>query len=409
MKPKLQLLLLLLVYLALVLVHLWEPFQGDEGRYLMYANNLSRGYYSPPGQIVLMSGPGYPLALLPIAGLKLPWVIARLLNPVFLILSVLYFYQTLRLYLGERGSFLFAAFFGGYPMFLKYLHLVYSENFAILLVCGFIYHFCRVFVSERGSWLHGLTAGIYLGFLALTKVIFGYVILAALVFFLALFLWKRSEFLKRTLGVHALALLFCVPYLVYTHALTGKIFYWAYYGGPNFYWMTSPFEEELGDWRGGGLGHLQDSGIPELMKHHGAFFEELEPLQPLEWETRLKAKALENIRRHPVKFIKNWICNVGRMLFNYPYSYTPQRMGTLFNIFAVMFIPVFGILCIYPSYVARKRMPPEIFVLLFLGLIAFGGSSLLAAYERQFRILVPFFVLWILVTLKKAVKIEILR
>ena len=409
MNSKLKLLPFFGLYLGIVLLHLWEPLQGDEGRYVKYATNLAHGYYSSPGQIVLLSGPGYPFVLLPFAWLKLPWPLARLANPLFLFLAVLYFFQTLRLYLDEKSAFYFGALFGIYPMFLKYLNFLYTETFALLLVCGFLYHFCHAFAQQVKSWRHAFLASCYLGFLALTKVVFGYVILVGILFFMALYLWRRSYFLKKTFMVCALALLFCVPYLAYTYALTGRIFYWAVYSGSNFYWMTSPFEEELGDWGGGGVGHLQASGNPQLIEHHGKFFEALAHSGPVEWDERLKRKALSNIYHYPVKFMKNWICNVGRMLFNYPYSYTPQRMGTLFNIFSVMFIPVFAILSIYPSYVGRSRIPPEIFSILFLGLVAFAGSSLLAAYERQFRILVPFFILWIFVTLKKAVQIEILR
>ncbi len=411
MNPKLRFLPLLFLYAFFIFLRSPSSLEGDESRYVRHAQNLSQGYFSPPDASELKSGPGYPLALLPVVLLKLPWPAGRMLNALFLFFAVLYFFSTLRLYLKERAASFFSYVFGLYPFFLKYIHLMYSETFAIFLVCGFIFHFCKTYTEVRKSWLQGLLAVLYLGSLTLTKVFFGYVILAGILFFVILTLWRKTEALKKSALIYLGALLLCVPYLAYTYSLTGKVFYWSIYGGTNLYWMTSPYEEELGDPRGGGggVGHLQQSGIPELTEHHGPFFEEIAALSPVEWDARLKAKALNNIHHHPRKFIKNWICNVGRMLFNYPYSYTPQRMGTLFNIWTNMFIVVFSIVCIYPSTVVRKKMPFEIFALLFFGVVSFLGSSFLAAYERHFRVLVPIFALWIIVTLTRLVKIEFPR
>lgn len=411
MNLKLRFLPLLFLYALFIFLRSPSVLEGDESRYVTHAQNLSQGYFSPPDASELKSGPGYPLALLPVVLLKLPWVAGRMLNALFLFLAVLYFFSTLRLYVQERLAFFLSYLFGIYPFFLKYIHLMYSETFTIFLVCGFLFHFCKAYTDVRKSWLQGWVAVFYLGSSALTKVFFGYVILIGILFFSILTLWRKTQALKKVSLIYWGALLFCVPYLLYTYSLTGKVFYWSIYGGTNLYWMTSPYEEELGDARGGGggVGHLQQSGIPELMNHHGGFFQELTPLSPVEWDARLKTQALNNIYHHPLKFIKNWICNVGRMFFNYPYSYTPQRMGTLFNIWTNMFIVVFSIVCTYLSCVGRRKIPFEIFALLFFGVVSFLGSSLLAAYERHFRVLVPIFALWIAVTLTRLVKIEVSR
>ena len=409
MSLKFKFLPLLFLYAFFIFLRSPAILEGDESRYVTHAQNLSRGYFSPPDASELKSGPGYPVALLPVVLLRLPWLMGRMLNALFLFLAVLYFFSTLRLYIQERLAFSLSYLFGLYPFFLKYIHLMYSETFTLFLICGFLFHFCKTYADGARSWLQGLAAALYLGCSALTKVFFGYVILVGLLFYSMLTLWRKTQALRKVSLIYLGALLFCVPYLLYTYSLTGKVFYWAIYGGSNLYWMTTPYEEELGDWRGGGVGHLQQSGTPQLMAHHGRFFEELTPLSPVEWDARLKAQALENIYHHPGKFIKNWVCNVGRMLFNYPYSYTPQRMGTLFNIWINMFIVVFSILCVYPSYAVREKMPFEIFALLFFGIISFFGSSLLAAYERHFRVLVPIFALWIAVTFTRLMKIRVLR
>lgn len=409
MNPKLKFLPLLFLYLLIILLRFSPVLEGDEDRYIRHAENLSQGFFSPPDASELKSGPGYPLVLLPVVLLKLPWVFGKMFNALFLFLAVLYFFSALRLYINERTALFFSYLFGLYPFFLKYIHLLLTETFAVFLVTGFVFHFCNAYVCLKRRWREMFLAVLYLGYLALTKVLYGYAMVAGLLFFFALYLWKKTVSLKKVSLIFLGAFLFCVPYLLYTYSLTGKVFYWAIYGGSNFYWLTTPFEEELGDWRGGGVGHLKKSGIPQLMEHHGPFFEKIASLSPVEWDARMRDQGLTNIYHHPRKFIKNWICNVGRMLFNYPYSYTPQRMGTLFNIWTNMFLAVFSILCVYPSYVARKRMPFEIFVLLFFGVISFTGTSLLSAYERYFRPLVPIFAVWIIVTLTRLMRIEVLR
>lgn len=70
--------------------------------------------------------------------------------------------------------------------------------------------------------------------------------------------------------VCGLALLICSPYLVYTYALTGKIFYWGNSGGLSLYWMSSPHPQEFGDWHN----PQTLSEIPELETNHGALFRE---------------------------------------------------------------------------------------------------------------------------------------
>jgi hypothetical protein len=122
---------------------------------------------------------------------------------------------------------------------------------------------------------------------------------------------------------------------------------------------------------------------------------------------KLKAKAFDDIVHYPVKFIKNWFANIGRLLFNYPHSYAPQHLSTLFYILPNTIIVALSLLCIYPSYLGRKKVPCEIFALLLFALIAFGGSSLLSAYSRQFVPLVPNFALWIFFTLTRTLEIEV--
>ena len=406
-KANTNLLPLFFLYVLVIFLRSSGSLEGDEGRYVAFAQNLSEGHYSPLDGAYLPAGPGYPLVLLPFAFLKWPWLVAKFLNGLFLFLAILFFFHTLSFYLKEKQAFLFSYFLGLYPLFLKNIHQLYTETFVVFLISGFMFYFCRAFRGQRKAGISFWLSAAFLGYLALTKVFFGYVLLAGFSFFLIFYLVKKTEDLKRSFLVYLIALLFCVPYLLYTYSLTGKIFYWGHYGGSSLYWMSTPFEGELGDWRGNGPWHLQQTGSESLIKNHGKFFEEILKLNYTEWDERLKAKALENISQHPSKFTENWLCNLGRLFFNFPYSETSQRLSTLLYVFTNMFVVVPSFLCVYPTYVGRKHYPPELFYLLFFACVSLLGSSLLSAYERHFRILVPILSLWIFFTLTRVVRIEV--
>src|SRR4030042_3798868 len=69
---------------------------GDEPRYAMYAENLTKGFYAPTDTRLLWNGPGYPLLLSPFVIFKVPWIYAKMLNPAFIFLAVCFFYTTIR-------------------------------------------------------------------------------------------------------------------------------------------------------------------------------------------------------------------------------------------------------------------------------------------------------------------------
>jgi hypothetical protein len=167
--------------------------------------------------------------------------------------------------------------------------------------------------------------------------------------------------------------------------------------------MSSPYKNDLGDWHD----FKAVKSRPELAKNHLKFFEELKRLSFTEKDDRFKKRAIENIINNPLKFLKNWLANIGRLLFNYPYSYTPQKLSTYFYIIPNMFLVVFSILCIYPTYKGRKLIPFEIHSLLLFTLISFGGSSLLSAYNRQLWPLVPILFLWMSFVFVKILRLEI--
>ncbi len=167
--------------------------------------------------------------------------------------------------------------------------------------------------------------------------------------------------------------------------------------------MSSPYSDDLGDWQSLDL----FGGIPRLVENHQEFLDELEPLTSIERDRAFTSRAIDNIIHNPQKFAQNWVANIGRLLFNYPYSYTEQKLSIFYYLIPNIFLVVVGILCIYPVYVCRKRIPYELWVLGTFGLIGFSGSTLLSAYGRMFIPFAPILVLWIIFTLIRVVKIEI--
>lgn len=390
---------LLLLYLALVILLSPDTSQRAEEYYFGYAEHLLESYDSPPP--TLWWGPGYSLVLIPFAALDAPFFAARLMNAFFLFGALIYFYGTVSLYVEERYSLLFTYILGLYPPFMRELPLLLTENLVYLLVCGFMFHFCKLFQGTGKKPFHLLAAPLYLAYLALTKIFFGYAILAGLVLSLLLFAWRRQGRRKTTTVVYGLSLLWCVPYLVVTYSWTGKVFYWATSGGMSLYWMSSPYAGELGSW----FSDDDVQALPELSPHR-EFFAEIADLSEVERDEALKKQALDNIIHHPSRFLMNWIANVGRLLFSYPFSYTPQKLSTYFYLLPNMFLVVLLLLSVYPAGLRYRAIPYEIYALLLFALIATGGTSLLCAYDRQFRPQVPIFLLWMSIVYLRILRIE---
>ena len=396
---------LLFLYIIVVCLISDNNLTGDEPRYIMFANNLAHGFYSPKDDINLWNGPGYPIVLLPFIFLKLPLIAAKLTNAFFLFVATIYFYNTLSLYIHERSAIIYSYLFGFYPPFFRNIHYVITEELVILLVSGFLFHFCKFFQSKNISIRQLAFASFYLCYLALTKIFFGFVISILLIIFLSLYALRRSINMKKTVLVYFIALCLCTPYLFYTYSLTGKIFYWGNVGGEALYWISTPYQDELGDWRPS-ENELQ-SANPS--KNHEAFFEGLKTVSSIKKDDELKKKAIQNIYSYPKKYFSNWIANIGRIFFNYPYSYTPQKISTFFYMVPNMFLMVLMVLCIYPGYLGRRLIPYEIYALLFFGFISLGGLSLISAFSRTLLPVVPIFSVWIIFSLTRLVKIEIHR
>ena len=216
---------------------------------------------------------------------------------------------------------------------------------------------------------------------------------------------KRVSAFRRPLIVYALALALCSPWLLYTYAVSGRAFYWASSGGMSLYWMSSPYPDELGDWHG----DREVFETPSLARHHGAFFHELEGLSDFERDDALRARAISNITANPAKFADNVLSNIGRMLFGSPFTNKRQSTDYLRYLLPNAAVAALVAFCAVPTYLGRRRLPPEVLALLLFSGSAFAATGLLSAYARHFAVLLPSLGLWLVYTLSQLVRIETSR
>lgn len=424
-KPFLLSLIPLTVYLLLIILLAGNTLNGDEPRYILYAKNLLNGFYSPkPPDISLWNGPGYPLFVSIFLGVRLPLVTIKFANVFLYYFSIVFLYLSLKeLNVSYKNRLICSAVLSfAFPYFLFYLTMILPEVYTLFLISIFTY----LVISSRLKKIgYIILSGLILSLVILTKVLFAYVILFLLFFLLIVYFFKKP--VKRYIILVFIAFIFTSPYLLYTYQLTGKFFYWSNSGGLSLYWMSTPYQNELGDWYGSTFlindttkySELKDNDYfnyilltardSVMRANHGEFFKELQSLGPIKTDETLKRKAIKNIRNHPTKFIKNWIANVGRLFFHYPFSYRDQTINTF-----IVLIPSFILLLmfVFSTITAVKKwtfIPNELKILLLISLIYIGGSSLVSAYGRMFLPVIPVFLIWICYIFDKFIEIKIIK
>jgi len=425
----------LIFYIVLILIYATPDLYGDESRYLVFATNLTHGFFSPPTPFLdLGNGPGYSLIMAPFVALKLPLISVKLLNALFYYISTVLLFKALERIVPYKFAAIISFVWALYPNTFEQIPYAISEVFASSLIPLFI--FCITFafnnVSKKIVNRYIIAAGFTFGYLALTKPIFGYVMLAMILGTLVLAIMDRKSVnYKRILIILLIAFGVTTPWLAYTYHMTGRIFYWSSFGGNNLYWMSSPYENEYGDWHS----HIFDDinepaeglipGSAKLIESiHGKDFEKIfdspearklyvkdgkihgKPYTGLIQDDVLKRIAYENIKSHPFKFIQNCLSNAGRMIFNYPTSYTLQKPSTLKRLPINGILLVLSAFCFIMTIAYWRKTLFSIRFLLFFGLIYFGGSILGSAEPRMFTVIVPILLFWIAYILQRTVKIK---
>jgi hypothetical protein len=390
LKRAIPIFAILAVGYAICIAHFCiKPVHCDEGRYVTDSRALLQ-IETGKLQLSLWSGPGYPLVLVPLSAMSLPLTVARVANAFFLFGALIALFASFRRFMADGPATAAAFLVGMYPPLFNDALNAQTEVLTFLLIS--LCALCVLNVSKNNR-LHkpvALAAIFAFAFLALTKILFGYVLLVALVVSAGAGIVFKRKYWMHMSAVLLGSLIVCAPWLGYTWSKTGKVFYWGTPGELSLYWMSTPFSGEYGDWHAPEEFAVQ----PELALHHKAFFDSLSRFDPIRRNNILRSTAIHTIMTHPAKYAGNVALNMGRMLFSFPFSYTPQKTSTLVFVLSNLWIVAFFPVALIATLRRWHSVPDEIKLLLLLVGIAFGGSALMSAYVRQFTVLTPVVFIW---------------
>lgn len=369
-----------------------HPAGTDESTYVALARNLTHGFYARTRTLnpsaYLWHGPGLPGFLAPLVALHVPLGLMRILaGPVLLFAAFVVFERLARLHVSERTALLATYSLALYLPFFTVIGDIYVEPLATLCFTLAVF-----FLVRGGGRRDHLWAGAALAALALSRLEYGYVLVAALVLSVAWLVAARgSSAARRSTLAAAVALLLCTPWLAYTYSLTSKLFYWGNSSGLSLYWMSAP--GNLGDWHSG----TEVFTVPQLAAAR-PLFTELGRLKPVDQDERLQRVAWRNMRNDPRHYLANIGNNVGRLLFNTPYSFTktgsPFSFAREKNGAVVYAVPNALLLCLLAISLAvavrmRRRVGAEAVVIAVFVALGFVVHVPLAAYARFVIPLVP--------------------
>lgn len=414
-NPYLLFLPFLIVYAGIAIMFHASSLYGDEVRYYTLAQNLTHGSYSyPPPNIAFANGPGYPFILLPFVAFGAPVILMTLLNAVFYYLSVVFVFKTLKLVTSPKRALFFSIFWACYYNSFQEIPFVLTEPLTSLLTS--LLSFCMIKAFQKNvvsNKKYIYLSGFLLGYLVLTKIAFGYVLIFMLGIMLILLITKRHSLnYRKGAIVLSIAFLTTVPYLVYTFNVTGKILYWGTSGGDSLYWMSTPFEGEYGDWSTFPRTPKPDKNVipsseDSFKVHHEKIFDEIYQYKGINRDDAFKKAAIKNIKSNPKKFVENCISNISRMLFSFPNSYTLQSNKTLLRLPLNGFIVVLSLFCLIPTFLNWRKMIFPIRMMLFLVLLYLGESTLVSGATRMFTVIVPILLLWLAFVLQNSIKVNL--
>jgi hypothetical protein len=421
-NPYLLFLPFLILFIIYVVIFPTNGQQGDEGRYLMFAQNLLHGYYSPPPpNINLTNGPGYPIILMPFMGLGLPLISITILNAIFYYLSIIFLFKALQQIVSPRITLIFSLFWACYYVAYQNIPFTHTETFTYLLISILIFSLIKAFKPgiSREIKKFIFLSGFVIGYIVLTKIAFIYVLFVMLVGSGLLWIINRTAINYRK-GIIIMLIGFAtiMPYMIYTYHLTGRMFYWHTGSGAALYWSSSPFKDEYGDWKQDlkeGTIDMGNYNIPgagdSLIAHHQKDYDEIFngkgfTSEGMAQDDAFKKIAINNIKSHPLKYLQNCVYNAGRLIFHYPFSQAVQRPKVL------LVFPINGIIltlmlfCLIPTFKNwRKLIFPLKFMLVFT-LLYLGLSTLVTALVRMFTIIVPILIFWFAYIFQKTVRIN---
>jgi hypothetical protein len=409
-NPYLLFLPFLIVFIIYVLIFPTNGHQGDESRYIMFARNLLNGFYSPPPpNINLTNGPGFPIILMPFLALHLPLISITIMNAVFYYFSVIFLYKALEQVVSLTITLIFSLFWACYYISYQNMPFVHTEIFTYLLISMLIFFLIKAFKPETSGNVKRniFCAGFILGFIVLTKIAFVYVFLVMLIGSSVLWIYNKEKInYYKGFIIMVIAFATVLPYMIYTYNLTGRMFYWNTNTGVTLYWSTNPYKDEYGDWKQDldentvDMGNYNIPGAEDtLIAHHArdyySIFKNKKFTQfGMAQDDAFKKFALDNIKVHPLKYLQNCVLNVGRLIFQYPFSYAVQRPKVLlvFPINGIIFTLI--LFCLIPTFRNWRNIIYPVRFMLIFAFLYLGLSSMVTAYVRMFSIIVPVLLFW---------------
>jgi 4-amino-4-deoxy-L-arabinose transferase-like glycosyltransferase len=402
----LALILLFVIYCAIIIFFANHTPVGDEVGYSMYADNITHGFYTDKNDVNIWWEPGYPVILALFNIMNFPVILIKLFNALFYIVAVLLFYKIALSFTDEKKSLYFSLLLGIWPPYIRMLIYQNSEALSCMLVAVIFYYSYFLLKNKEINYKKILVLSLALFYLAFTKAIFGYAIVTCIIICAVYYLFAKNKVsVKISLITLLISFIFCLPYLFYTYSLTGKMFFWSNRGGVNIYHSTTPFEGEYGDWFGYNI-YLEN---PQAMTNHKEALDETKNMKALEKDDKFRELGIQHLKNNPVKFIKNWFVGLGRLMFNYPFSYSLQKPDTYFFIIPNMFLFSFLFISAGALIKFRKKFPYEFSFIILLAFVYLGGISLAAAVARYTALVYPLFFSLILYVFTKIIKINIIE
>ena len=129
--------------------------------------------------------------------------------------------------------------------------------------------------------------------------------------------------------------------------------------------------------------------------------------QLFSYDDAYKKIVIENIKSHPLKYIENCISNIGRGIFNYPYSYTIQKPATLLRLLMNGVIVVLLLFSLIPAFINWRKIAFHARLILFIVVLYLAGTVLGCAETRMFTPIVPMILFWIAYIMNKSVKVNL--
>lgn len=402
----------LILYLLIIIFTSPPLLNGDEPIFIWYAQNLLNGFYSPPApEIYLWYGPGYPIYLMPFVYFNIPIVGIRLSNALLHYLSIVFLFDSLVKCMRYKTATLASLAWGSYFLAYQEMPRLLTETLTIFLLVVAVNQYSRgVAMSSKK---HFYLAGFTLGLLALTKVIFGYVLLTLLVTGILSYLTKGRVLPYNLAIVSLAAFATCSPYLAYTYKLTGRYFFWTHSGGMNLYWMSTPVKSEYGDWNNEefkatcNLNQFEPCNDWQFAKHHGKELEQIKKFTSIERDDEYKRLAIENIKSNPLKYVKNCFANIGRLLFNFPFSYKYQEAKTLIRFIPNSILLTLTLFCLPFTILNWTGLDPIIKFIIIVLLYYLTPTIMLSAHPRQLNVIIPLIIAWVSYTIDNCLQFNI--